>query len=181
MPPLRGTVPWLESPNPLGQLLPSLYADDDIAQRWCLGLDEVIAPAIVTLDCFDAYLDPQLTPSDFIDWLAGWVGMALDQNWSERRRRDLIAQAVVLYRWQGTVKGVADHVALYTGAPPEIAESGGSAWSSTPGGVPPGRPVPELLVRVRLTPQDDIDESHLDAIVAAAKPAHISHRVEVVR
>jgi phage tail-like protein len=151
-----------------------------MAQRWCLGLDEVIAPAIVTLDCLDAYLDPSLTPFDFLDWLAGWVGLALDQNWSERRRRTLIRRAVELYRWRGTTKGIADHVALYTGAHPVIEESGAAAWSATSGGELPGHPIPEVIVRVPATPSDEIDASHLDAIVAAAKPAHVAHRVEVM-
>jgi hypothetical protein len=48
---MRGTVPGLASPHPLGGTLPALYADDSFAQRLCDGLDEVLAPVLATLDC----------------------------------------------------------------------------------------------------------------------------------
>jgi phage tail-like protein len=161
-------------------LLPGLFQEDGFSLRLCAGLDEVLAPAVVTLDCVEAYLDPSLTPSDFLDWLAGWVGMSLDQNWSEEKRRALVQRAAELYRWQGTARGIAEHVRLYAGIEPEITDTGGAAWSATPGGSLPGHSEPQVHVRVVLDGADDTDERHLDAIVAAAKPAHVAHRVEVV-
>src|SRR5215472_8724579 len=74
---MRGTVPGLASPHPLGGTLPGLYADDSFAQRLCLGLDELLAPVLATLDCLPAYLDPGTAPSDLLDWLADWVGIAI--------------------------------------------------------------------------------------------------------
>ena len=61
---MRGTVPGLASPHPLGETLPALYADDSFAQRLCQGLDEVLAPLLSTLDCLPAYLDPATAPAD---------------------------------------------------------------------------------------------------------------------
>jgi len=89
---MRGTVAGLRSPHPLGPSLPSLYQDDDFAQRFLSGLDEVLAPVFSTIDNFDAYLDPNLTPDDFLAWLAGWVGIALDDGWDEPRRRAIVAR-----------------------------------------------------------------------------------------
>jgi hypothetical protein len=54
-------------------------------------------------------------------------------------------------------------------------------WSLAPGGQPPGRPEPEVVVRVHAPETAGIDIQHLDDIVAAAKPAHVAHRVEVVQ
>lgn len=178
---MRGNVAELDTPYPLGELLPAMYQEDGLAQRLCEGLDEVLAPIIATLDCLDAYLDPDLTPLDFLDWLAGWVGVSLDQNWPETRRRALVAQAGELYRWQGTVRGIAEHVALYAGVVPEVTDSGGAVWSMAPGAPFPGRPEPEVVVRVMTDNPDGVDLTHLDAIVTAAKPVHVRHRVEVVR
>ena len=64
-------------------MLPAMFHDDDLSQRLCGGLDDVIAPVPATLDSFWAYLDPALAPVDFVEWLAGWVGLELDQTWDE--------------------------------------------------------------------------------------------------
>ena len=44
------------------------------------GLDQVLAPVFSTLDGLEAYVDPGTAPSDFLDWLASWVGIELDQH-----------------------------------------------------------------------------------------------------
>jgi phage tail-like protein len=169
------------TPHRLESLLPSLFLEDTFALGICSALDDVLAPVPVTLDCLDAYFDPHLTPADFLDWLAGWVGLSLDQNWSEAQRRALVRQAGELYRWQGTIRGIVEHIRLYTGAGPEVRDSGGVGWSATPEGALPGRPVAELHVRVTVGPEDDLDAARIDAIVAAAKPAHVPHTVEIVK
>ena len=97
---MRGTVPGLTSPHPLGESLPALYADDSLAQRLCQGLDEVLAPVLATLDCLTAYLDPATAPVDLVEWLAGWVGVAVAPEMPDRRRRLLVAAAAQLYVWR---------------------------------------------------------------------------------
>jgi phage tail-like protein len=153
----------------------------EFVQGLCAGLDCVLAPASVTLDCLEAYFDPRLTPLDFLDWLAGWVGLSLDQNWSEQQRRALVMEAGELYRWQGTTRGIIEHVRLYTGVVPEVYDSGGVAWSTTSGAPLPGTAAPQLTVQVTIDADDDLDLSRLDAIVAAVKPAHVPHTIKVVK
>ena len=97
---MRGTVPGLASPHPLGETLPALYAEDSFAQRLCQGLDEVLAPLLSTLDCLPAYLDPATAPADLVEWLAGWVGVAIAPGMPEKRRRQLVAAAARLYVWR---------------------------------------------------------------------------------
>lgn len=174
-------MPGTRTPYPLASVLPGLFQEVGFTMRMCGGLDDILAPAIVTMDCLDAYLDPALTPPDFLEWLAGWVGLSLDQNWSESKRRELVAHAADLYRWQGTVRGVREHVRLYTGSEPEVTDSGGVSWSARAGGDLPGDPRPDLVVRVTVEGDVSIDESHLDTIVSAAKPAHVPHRLEISR
>jgi phage tail-like protein len=177
----RGLVAELDSPHQLGDMLPALFQEDEFAQRMCRALDEVLAPVFATLDCQEYYFDPTLTPVDFLDWLAGWVGVILDQNWPEARRRAWVEQAGELYRWQGTARGIAQYVALYTGQVPLVTDSGGVVWSGIPDGEVPGSPTPEVVVEVTVSDPTTVDTRHLDAIVAAAKPAHVAHRVEVVK
>jgi phage tail-like protein len=170
----------LQTPHPLGSHLPGIYQEDDLFLRFVSAFDVALAPILSTLDNLAAYLDPQLAPDDFVDWLAGWVGFALDERWSLARRREFVRHAVRLYRRRGTVSGLKHQVAIFSGGEVEVIESGGAAWSRTPGGSWPGSAEPGLLVRVHVVPPHDIDIDRLDALVAAAKPAHLPHRVEVV-
>jgi len=126
---VRGVVPGLASPHPLGPTLPGLYQDDPLAQRLVGAFDEVAAPVFASLDGFDAWLDPLVAPEDVLDWLAGWVGVALDQTWPIERRRAFVASAVELFRLRGTATGLAAHVAIFTGGEVEVVESGAAGWS----------------------------------------------------
>jgi phage tail-like protein len=178
---MRGGVTGLASPHPLGPTLPAIFQEDDLAQRWLEAFDQVVAPIYSTLDCFEAYLDPWLTPDDFLAWLAGWVGIALDESWDEDRRRQVVARAVELYRMRGTAVGLAGQVEIQTGGTVEIVENGATGWSVDPGGELPGSPEPLVVVRVTVPDPKAIDASRLDALVAAAKPAHVMHRIELAR
>lgn len=177
---MRGLIPGLESPHPLGLAMPALFHDDDFAQRMLSAFDEVLAPIFCTLDNIDAYFDPDLAPDDFVPWLATWVGMALDENWSLARQRELVKRAGDLYSWRGTARGLAAQVAIYTGVEPEIVETGGCTWSAAPGAQAPGSVEPRVTVRIRVTGADAVDEERLERIVASAKPAHVVHEVEVI-
>ena len=176
----RALIDGLETPHPLAHGLPAVYHDDGFVQRLTAAFDEVLAPVFCTLDNLWAYLDPWLAPADFLEWLAGWVGVALDENWPLERQRDLVARAAGLYARRGTLAALSEQVSLYTGVVPEIEESGGVASSSVPGGPVPGVPEPRLVVRVRVDDPSAVDAGRLDAIVAEAKPAHVPHQVEVL-
>ncbi len=170
----------LISPHPLGGYLPALYQEDDFAQRWTSGLDMVLAPIFGAMDNFEAYLDPGLAPVDFLDWLATWMGLVADETWPVERRRAFVSQASALYRIRGTPKGLATHVQLFSGGEVEILERGGTAWSVTTGAALPGSQGYDMVVRVRVDDPGSVDVARLDALVGAAKPAHLAHKVEVV-
>ena len=206
---MRGLIEGLETPFPLLASLPGIYQDDPFTARFSASFDDVLASVILTLDNLDAYADPALAPPDFVEWLAGWVGFPIGESWPEDRSRELVAQAVELYRWRGTVKGLRDLLTVYTGIDPEIVDTGGATWSTTSGGsadpsVPPsdrrpggkkpkGRaasrakapsepdrpPSPHLVVRVRVPKGGGVDVRQLEALIRAAKPAHVPHTLEV--
>ncbi len=145
------------------------------------GLDAVLAPIFSTIDNFDSYLDPRLTPDDFLAWLGGWVGIALDESWDEDRRRAIVARAVELYRLRGTAAGLAGQVEIQTGGTVEIVENGATGWSVDPGGELPGSADPQMVSASRCSDPKAIDAQRLDQLVAAAKPAHVMHRIEIVK
>jgi len=69
----------------------------------------VLAPVPCTLDNLGEHLDPELAPADIVDWLAGWVGAMIDENWPVERRR-AVAQTVAPCRRRGSVRGLAEAV-----------------------------------------------------------------------
>ena len=176
----RGTVPGLASRHPLAETLPAVYAEDDFTWRFLAGLDEVVAPVFAVLDCYDAYLDPRLAPADHLDWLADWVALPLQEGWSVRRRRRLVAIAVTLHRRRGTRAGLVDLLETVTGGRVEVTESGGCVASYTPGGPVPGSDRPALHVRVYLPDVRTVRPARIDALIAEHKPAHVPHTLEIV-
>lgn len=177
---MRGAVDGLRSPHPLGPRLPSVFAEDDLAQRYVAGLDDLFAPLLSVLDCLEAYFSPELAPADFVGWLAGWVGAELHGDESERQARGAVAAATALHRMRGTRRGLAAAVQLATGVAPEIIESGGAAWSERPLGVFPGEPNPRLEVFLKVRDPSAVDKRRLDALVAAARPAHVPYTVHIL-
>jgi phage tail-like protein len=175
----RGLVEGLPTPHPFGPALPSVFQEDDFAQRFVSAFDDVLAPIFCALDNWEAYLDPRIAPEDFLEWLSTWVGIELDETWPIERRRMLVAKAVELYRWRGTVKGLRDTVAIYTNSEPELVENGGMVASTSPGTKFPGKAGAEVTVKVKVKDQSTIDTARLERLVQAAKPAHVVAKVEV--
>ena len=177
---MRGVVPRLASAHPLGDCLPAPYQEDAFALAMLAGLDEVLAPVFTSIDNLGGYLEPALAPEDFLTWLGHWVGLDVDESWPLARRRDLVAHAADLFRRRGTVAGLADQLQIFTGGSVDVAETGGVAWSREHGAELPGEPVPRLAVRVIVEGDLEAGRRAVEALVAAAKPAHVVHTVEVV-
>lgn len=176
---MRGSIDGLGSSTPIGSMLPAVFADDDLAQRFVGGLDDVLAPILSVLDCLDSYFTPSLAPVDFTQWLAGWVGAETDGTEPEARLRAAVAAAAYLHRVRGTRRGLSEAVRLVFGVIPEITESGAASWDARPLGPVPGERRPGLHVTLRLPHPTPADEHRLDSLVAAARPAHMPYTVQV--
>lgn len=61
------------------------------------------------------YFDPQRTPLEFLDWLAGWVALSLREDWTEDEKRRFVSRIVPLYRKRGTAEGLIELLRAYTG------------------------------------------------------------------
>jgi phage tail-like protein len=76
------------------------------------------------------FFDPMATPAnrrnqsgtDFLSWLASWLGMTLQSNWPAEKRRELVRQAYRLFALRGTPAGLKLHIELYAGVKPQILE-----------------------------------------------------------
>jgi phage tail-like protein len=171
----------LSSAYHLATGLPAVFQNDGFTARFVSAFDDVVAPVFHTLDNLDAYLDPSLCPPDFLPWLAGWVEIELDDNWSLEQQRRLVATAVEVARWRGTCRGLVELVCRYAAVGPDavdVVDSGGVTWSSSPGG-DPGHGEHRATVRVRVPEPGQVDAARLTRLVGKAVPAHVSFTVEV--
>jgi len=154
---MRGMVPGMASRSPIIEMLPAVYQEDPFTERFVRGFDDVLAPILATLDCLVDYFDPYLAPEDFLEWLAGWVGIEMEEGWPISRRRAVLATAVEMYRMRGTVAGLRANLQVLTGGRVEIADSGAVGWSKNPnaswtwaGGPVSGVIAPDRQARIRL-------------------------------
>jgi phage tail-like protein len=165
----------------LGRSLPGLYHEDEVVQDLCAAIDDMLAPVVCALDSTPAYFDPETTRDDMVDWLATWVGLDMHRGPMPRDRRRFIKSAVALHARRGTVGGIAAAVEMWFGTAPEVQESGGMGWALDPDVPLPGDSAPGLVVTLRVGDPSTVDRRVLDDVVSALKPAHVPHRVEVLR
>ncbi|MBI1298822.1 hypothetical protein GC175_28140 [bacterium] len=104
------------------QYLPSIFQERVDAERpsfldgFLLPFDQVLAALEALLVELDVKFSPAMTPADdFLPWLASWVALVLDEEWDLDRRRRLLSEAVELYRWRGTGRGIKRYLEIYSG------------------------------------------------------------------
>jgi phage tail-like protein len=102
--------------------LPALYREDELMGRFLMLFESFWAPIEGQIDHLAFYFDPQMSPSDFLPWLASWLDLALDEHWPEERRRQLIGSTASLYRKRGTKRGLQEYLEIYTGGKVQIIE-----------------------------------------------------------
>lgn len=176
---MRGQVDGVASPHPLADTLPAVLREDAFARSLCGGFDDVLAPVLLTLDGFAAYLDLATAPSDMLPWLAQWVGMAADHGQDPDLLRQQLRASREQHTSRGTRRGIELAVRAAYGLAVQVEENGAAAWSTEPGGQLPGDPEPALRVTVRAARPDQVDPDALDAFVASVKPAHVPHATSV--
>jgi phage tail-like protein len=179
---VRGAIPELASALPLALQLPAAYQDDEFAQRFIEAFDAGFAPVVATLDDLAAYFHPDFAPDDFLEFLALWVGVVLDDATPPEARRRIVARAVGLHRRRGTASGLAEALQIAVGGNAEVSvtESGAATWSRTPEAALPGSADARVEVRIAVDDPARFNTRQVEALVGALKPAHVLHTVEVV-
>lgn len=100
----------------LREYLPNVYQQDPTSMSF---LDRFLANPegiLTTLEGLIAQVqtlfDVRTIPSDALEWLASWMGLALEPNWSDYQRRLLIAQAPYFFQRRGTQLGLLQAILL---------------------------------------------------------------------
>lgn len=94
----------------LREYLPAAYREDP-GSAWFL--DRFLANVEGTFtEVEDHIADAQLlfgtrtVPPEFLEWLAGWMGAALDASWTEAKKRFFLAHAMEMFAGRGTRDGL---------------------------------------------------------------------------
>lgn len=97
--------------------VPAIYREVDFIGRFLTIFEQAFDPAVQTIDVLWAYLDPLTAPEALLPFLAQWVAWPIDRRWDTKQQRRLIRNAVELYRWHGTRRGLRFYLHLYTELP----------------------------------------------------------------
>lgn len=175
--------------------LPSIFGERDIARRFVSIFEQAFDPVVQTTDVLWAYFDPLTAPEAFLPFLAKWVGWEIDERWTIQQQRQLIRNAVTLYRWHGTKHGLRLYLHYYTGLPldEDLPESqkhisieenfndglilGEVNLDENPmlGG---GKPY-HFTVRLRTDASNQIDEELVQEIIERQKPAFSTYELSI--
>jgi phage tail-like protein len=109
-PRVRALRAWYPRFSYLEHYLPAVYRDDATSASF---LDRFLANVEGTLTAIEdriaaaqVLLDVASAPSDALDWLGRWLGVALDPAWDDERRRLFLRHAVAFFAFRGTARGV---------------------------------------------------------------------------
>ena len=179
----RGVLPGLASPFPLERQVPAMLADDPFVQSFLASLDEVIAPAISVIDCFDAYLDPRIAPTDMVLYMGAWLLATVDDAWSESSIRRDVSEAHLRSKWGGTARGIRDRLMPYEVSALRIKESGSTITSTVPTDPDSWPEAPAPTVSLTITPRDKGKQevARVTRIAQSLVPAHVLLKVTVGR
>jgi phage tail-like protein len=108
--------------------LPQLYQRSDISGRnlvkdllWIF--QHIFNQTEEKLEHLERFFDPLECPSEFVNYLASWVALTVEDDWPEHKKRNLIKKAVELYHLRGTPRGLKVFLKIFTGVDPKIHEN----------------------------------------------------------
>jgi len=169
--------------------LPEIYAEDELMGRFLMLFESFWAPIETQIDSISYYFNPEMTPPDFLRWLASWFDLTLNERLPEERRRRLVQAAVSLYRQRGTPQGLKRYLEIYTGGDAHIVEHrsdnfrlGADATLGPAIALGRNNRPHTFTVLLRLPPTDVHEEAwinNIHALIEAEKPAHTAYTLHV--
>ena len=115
--------------------LPAVYRNQSDCNQFLLRLLSLLESLFGGVEgeirSIPKLFDPQAAPQKFLAWLAGCLGLDLDDNWDEQQQRNIIAKIFALSGWRGTAKGLRQSLLLFAGVNAIVEEPilNASWWS----------------------------------------------------
>lgn len=107
--------------------LPAVYQEDptsrELLERFLSIFETVSSGLEGTIERIPEVFDPEQTPKEFLDWLAQWLDLGVEEDWSPEVKKQLIGKASSLYQKKGTPAGLAEFIEIVTAKRPFIRES----------------------------------------------------------
>lgn len=105
--------------------LPAVYqeqAENSFLERFLTLFGTFFDDMEDRIDHISRYFDADAAAGEFLRWLGGWLGILVDDSWSDRQVREFIKLAPLLYQRRGTRGGLHEMIRLYIGDDPIIVE-----------------------------------------------------------
>ena len=119
------------------EFLPAIYRErtacGDFLKRFLALFESFFAEAERDIARLPKFFDPASIPKEYLPWLEGWLALETEEDWSEERQRQTIAEAFTRHARRGTREGLRDSMLLYAGVSAIIQEPIlNAAWWALP-------------------------------------------------
>jgi phage tail-like protein len=125
-PRLRSLRLWEPRFSYAERYLPAAYREDaasgDLLERFLANPEGLFTELEGRIAAAQLLLAPDAAPAETLPWLAGWLDLAFDPAFGERRRRLFLRHATSLLGMRGTPRGI--QVALRLAIDPDVDEAG---------------------------------------------------------
>lgn len=109
-PRVRGLRAYYPRFSYLREYLPAVWREDAgsawFVDRFLSNVEGSLTEIEGRIAGAQALFAPATVPAEFLDWLAGWMGAALDASWSEEKKRFFLAHAMQMFAGRGTRAGL---------------------------------------------------------------------------
>jgi phage tail-like protein len=105
--------------------LPAVFGAEpvssDFTDRFLALFDTTLAGIEREIDTGARLFDPLSAPAersgkapgDFLSWIAGWIGITFDRNWSIEKRRRFLKRAGAVFDRRGTLQGLREQLMTF--------------------------------------------------------------------
>lgn len=115
------------------RFLPQLYQtaeeDNALLQQFLWMFQQIHDRTSQTIDRVPTLLRPLDTDAEFLPWLASWLALHLEPDWTEMQKRRWLHVAPALFHMRGTKRALTTLLEMHLGFAPEIREN---AWPFEP-------------------------------------------------
>jgi phage tail-like protein len=102
----------------LEQYLPDIYREDrdsaSFLDRYLANVEGMYTTLEDRIVNVRRLLDPETIDTEFLPWLASWVGAVVEPDWEPTRQRLLVRHAAQMFTRRGTERGVIEAIRLAT-------------------------------------------------------------------